>query len=253
MPGAPRRLAGALAVLALAGCVATPEAPPAVIGGIPADEVGQLLRRWEAEWREFRGLRAFVDLRLLRRGRGHRGAGVLLISPTQLRFEGLTPLGLPALVVSAGPDRVTVFSAAEGRAWTARPTAEAMGRWLGVPVPPDTLIRLLVGRVPLPPDGASARVATDGAIEVAPEGGAPRQRVWVTERGWPARIELEDGEVLTAAFEWTVGGVLQSVTVSAPRRAVEAHVRYGSAEHIAPPPEAFEIVLPPGVAIQQLD
>ncbi|MBI2466481.1 MAG: AMP-binding protein, partial [Candidatus Rokubacteria bacterium] len=72
-----------------------------------------------------------------------------------------------------------------------------MGRWLGVPVPPDTLIRLLVGRVPLPPDGASARVATDGAIEIGPEGGAPRQRVWVTERGWPARIQLEDGEVLT--------------------------------------------------------
>lgn len=253
MRGAPRRLAGALAALALAGCATTPEAPPALIGGVPADDVAQLLRRWETEWRDFRGLRAAVDLRLLRRGRGHRGAGVLLISPTQLRFEGLTALGLPALVVSAGPDRVTVFSPAEGKAWTGRPTPEAMSRWLGLPVLPDTLIRLLVGHVPLPTDGVSARVAADGAIELAAERGGPRQRVWVTERGWPARLELENGERLAATFEWTVNGSLQSVTLGDPRRAVEAHVRYLSAEHAAPPPEAFEIVVPPGVAIQQVD
>lgn len=251
MQGVPRRLAAALAALALAGCATPP--PPAVIGGIPADDVGRLVRRWEAEWREFPGLRAAVDLRLFRRGRGQRGAGVLLLSPTHLRFEGLTALGLPALVVSAGPDRVTVFSVAEGKAWTARPTAEAMSRWLGLPVPPDTLIRLLVGRVPLTGDGASARVGADGVIELAADGGGPRQRVWVTERGWPTRVELEDGEALTATFEWAVGGALQSVTLAVPRRALEAHVRYQSAEYIAPPPEAFEIVVPPGVVIQQVD
>lgn len=253
-PASRRRLGAlAVAVLGLSGCAATPEPLPAVIGGVPADEVGELVRRWEAEWHAFPGMRAAVDLRLTRRGRAHRGAGVLLVSPTQLRFEALTPLGLPALVVSAGPDRVTVFSVAEGKAWSARPTPDAMGRWLGVPVAPETLIRLLAGRVPLFPDDPTVRLASNGALELGFERGAPRQRVWVTPRGQPARLELEDGERLTATFEWTVTGGLQSVTLVIPRRSVEAYIQYLSAEYVAPPREAFEIVLPPGVILERVD
>jgi hypothetical protein len=251
-----RRPLPALAVLLLlgaAGCATAPERLAPVLGGVPADQVDALVRRWEADWREFRGLRAAVDLTVVRSGRAQRTAGALLVSPTHLRFEAITPLGFPAIVVTAGPDRLLVFSPTERRAWSARPTAEAMNRWLGVPLEPQTLTRILTGHVPALPDGTPVRVTQDRGPHLVFERAGVTQRVWVTAEGRPARLELANGQRVTATFDRTVDGQIASVTLEVPRQSVEAQVRYISGDSVALPLEAFEITVPPGVVIERVD
>ncbi len=247
---------GALAVvlaLGVAGCATAPERRPPVLGGVPGGEAETLVRRWEAAWQEFRGLRAAVDLTVVRKGRAQRTAGALLLSPTHLRFEAITPLGLPAVVVTAGPERLLVVSPAERKAWSTRPTPEALARWMGVPLPPATLIRLLAGYVPPPPEGAQVRLAEDGGPHLVFPQGPATERVWVTAEGQPARLELDDGRRITVTFDRTVDGQLQGLTVEAPSHALELHLRYISGEYLAVPPEAFELTLPAGMPIQSLD
>jgi hypothetical protein len=243
----------ALLLLGAAGCATTPERLPPVLGGVPADQVDALVGRWEAEWREFRGLRAVVDLTVVKRGRAQRTAGALLVSPTHLRFEAITPLGFPALVVTAGPERLLVFSPTERRAWSARPTAEAMSRWLGVPLEPQTLTRILTGHVPAPPEGAALRVTQERGPHLRFERAGVIQRVWVTAEGHPARFELANGQRVTATFERTLDGRIVSVALEVPKQSVEAQLRYVSGESIALPPEAFEIAVPPDVVIERVD
>jgi len=237
----------------MAGCATAPERLPPVLGGVPADQVDGLVRRWAAEWAEFRGLRAAVDLTVVRNGRAQRTAGALLLSSTHLRFEAITPIGLPAVVVIVGPDRLLVFSPTERKAWTARPTAEAMGRWLGAPVEPPVLIRLLTGHVPLPPDGTPVRVGRDRGPHLVFQRDAVTERVWVTTEGRPARLELENGRRVTATFDRAMDGQIVSLAVEVPSQSLEVHLRYISGEYAAPPLEAFELAVPAGVPIERVD
>ena len=247
------RLVTALVLFGVAGCASAPERVPPVLGGVPADQVEALVRRWETDWRSFTGLRAAVDLTIVRSGRVQRSAGALLISPTHLRFEIITPLGFPAFIVIAGPERILVFNPVERQAWTARPTAEAMGRWMGVPVAPEMLIRLLVGQAPPPPDGVPVRVADDRGPHLVFERDGGREQVWVTPEGLPARIELQDGQRLIVTFERTVGGPIQGLVLEAPRQSLEVRLRYISGQLTTPPPEAFTLQLPPDVPVERLD
>jgi hypothetical protein len=242
-----------VAMLLAAGCATAPQRLPPVLGGVQADQADTLVRRWEEEWRRFTGLRAAVDLTVVRRGRAQRSAGALLLSPTQLRFEVITPIGLPAIVVVAGPERLLAYSPLERKAWSARPTPEAMGRWLGVPLQPDTLIRLLAGYVPPPPDGVPARVAQERGPHLLFERGAWRERIWVTAEGQAARVRLENGQRYLVTFDRTVSGQLQGLDLEAPGQSLEVHLRYISGEYVAPPPQAFEIVVPAGVPTEALD
>jgi len=250
-PGGVRFL-GLVPAVILAGCAATPEAARSAAGVLPPEGAPALIQRWEAEWRAFPGLRAAADLDVTRRGRSHRTAAVVLLSPTQLRFEALTPFGLPALVVVAASDRLTVFSAVERRAWVGRPTPTAMARWVGLPVDPEALIRLLVGRTPLPPDAAAARAEPRPSPHVAFERSAATYRVWTGVEGYPLQVQVEDGTRLTVVFERRVDGGLEGLTAEVPAQALRAQLRYLAIEAVAPPPEAFELVIPPGVPIESV-
>jgi len=241
----------AAALILTTGCAGTPSAPPSP--ELPRVEAGDLVRRWEDEWRAFPGLRAAVDLTVTRRGRAQRSAGVLLLSPTHLRFEVVTPLGLPALIVTAGPEQLLVWSATERRAWTGRPTPESLGRWLGVPLPPASLIRLLVGQVPPPSDPASARFEERGGRHLVFDRESVRHRVWVTAEGYPVRLQLDGARSVTAKFERTPTGGFLALSIEVPDQKLEAQIRYLFAESVAPPREAFEVRLPPGVRVEQAD
>ncbi len=242
-----------LGLLVFAGCAVAP-IPRPVVGRIPAEGVGALVRRWEAEWREFQGLRAAVDLNVVRKGQAQRSAGVLLLSPTRLRFEAISPLGLPVVVVTAGPDRVLVLSLIERRGWTGRPTPEALSRWLGFSVEPETLIRLLAGRVPLPRDPSAVRLAQDqGSPHLAFERNGVRHRVWVTEDGSPLGLQLENGDRVTATFERAPDNRLESVRVAVPGQALNLELRYLGVESVSPLGDAFEITVPPGITIERVD
>jgi hypothetical protein len=245
-------LAAALGAFA-SGCAGVGPAAPPVLGNVPADQVETLVRRWEADWQRFVGLRGAVDLTLVRKGQTQRGAGALLLSPTHMRFEAITPIGFPAFIVTVSPERLLIWSPAEGKAWTGRPTAAALARWLGLPVEPPTLIRLLAGYVPTPGEGIPVRVAEDRGPHVVFERGGLRQQVWVDPAGQPARVQLANGQRLVATFERTLGGPLQTLVVEAPGQSAEVRLRYISGEYLTPPPDAFELRLPADVVIESLD
>lgn len=249
-----RRPPAVALVLVLLGCATEPARRPPELGSVAADRAAALVERWEEAWRAFAGLRAAVELRVVRNGRTQRTAGVLLLSSTHLRFEAVAPLGLPSLVLTAGPERVLVWNPFERRAWSAPATPAAMHRWLGLPVHPVTLIRLLTGQPPFPAGQAVVRVVEDeGLPHLIMEDGPLRQRIWVSPLGTPARVLVENGDRLTVLFDRTVQNQLVSLTLEVPRRDLEATVRYISAEAVAPPPEAFEIRLPAGVVVQPVD
>ena len=251
-----RRAAVALALaLGLARCAATPRPSPEPAAPIAAGQAVELARQWAAEWEAFTGMRAAIDLTVKNRRRSDRAAALLLVAPTAIRVEVTTAFGLPALVATAGPDDVTIFRVLERRAQVGRPSPAAVERWLGVPLPPATLIRLLLGNVPPPRDPNAIAVETTPTSHLAWTEDGVRHRVWVAANGRPARLVLDagGGDQITAEFEWSVGGPLAGLRVQAPERAAELLVRYLSAEYIVSPPEAFRLTLPADVPVERLD
>jgi hypothetical protein len=201
-------------------------------------------------------MRAAIDLTVKNRQGSERAAALLLMSPTSLRVEVATPFGLPALVATAGPDDITIFRVLERRAQTARPSPEAVEHWLGVALPPSTLIRLLVGNVPPPADPQAITVESTPTPHLAWTEHGIRHQVWITAEGRPARLLLAvpgGGDRLSADFEWSGAGGLLAVLLMAPDRGAELKVRYLSAEYIENPPDAFRLTIPAGVPVQQLD
>ena len=254
-----RRAAVTLALalgLGLAGCAIARPVPPAS-APITADQAVEFARRWAAEWEAFPGMRAAIDLMVKNRRGSDRAAALVLMAPTALRVEVTTPFGLPALVATAGPDDITIFRVLERRAQTARPSPDAVARWLGVGLAPTTLIRLLVGNVPPPADPRAITVESTSDPHLAWTEGGIRHRVWVTAEGRPTRLLLGAadgrGHRLAADFEWSGAGGLVAVRLEAPDQGAELTVRYLSAEYVQSPPEAFRLTLPPDVPVQPLD
>jgi len=250
------RAAGALLLLALAGCATTRPGPP-TDAAIPPGRAVELVQRWAAEWAAFPGARAAIDLTAKNRRGSERVAALLLLAPTALRVEVATPFGLPALVATAGPDEIVIFRVLERRAQTTRPSPEAVERWLGVPLPPVTLIRLLVGNVPTPADPQAAVVESAPTPHLTWVENGVRHRVWVTAEGRPARLLLEraagEGDRLATDFEWITGGGIAAVRVEAPAKGSALTVRYLSIEYRENPPEAFHLTLPADIPVQRLD
>jgi hypothetical protein len=228
--------------------------PPAA-APIPAGQAVELARQWAAEWEAFTGMRAAIDLTVKSRRGSERAGALLLVAPTAIRVEVATPFGLPALVATAGPDDITIFRVLERRAQMARPSPAAVERWLGVPLPPVTLIRLLVGNVPPPADPNAIAVDSMPTPHLTWTEGKVRHRVWVAANGRPSRLLLDagGGDRLTAEFEWSVGGGLVGLRVEAPGREAELTVHYLSAEYTVSPPEAFRLTLPADVPVERLD
>jgi hypothetical protein len=251
------RAAGALLlVLTLAACATTRPAPPTAAPIAPG-RAAELVQQWAAEWASFPGARVAMDLTAKNRRGSERVAALALLAPTALRVEVATPFGLPALVATAGPDEIMIFRVLERRVQTTRPSPEAVERWLGVPLPPVTLIRLLVGNVPTPADPQTVTVQNAPSPHLTWVEGGVRNRVWVTAEGRPARLLLEraagDGDRLGADFEWGSGGGIAAVRIEAPAKGSELSVRYLSIEYRENPPEALRLTLPADIPIQRLD
>src|SRR5206468_6714148 len=98
-----------------------------------------------------------------------------------VRFEALSPLGQPLLLVTVHEGRLTAYDAAKNEAPVGPANAATITRVLGLPLDADALVAVLAGRAAPPKD---LRVA-----ELVPADGLgpsltllrahPRQRVWM--------------------------------------------------------------------------
>jgi outer membrane lipoprotein-sorting protein len=157
----------------------------------------------ERRWLTFGDLRTLADLTIRRRGKTQWLSGPLLLrAPGSLRFEALTPLGPPALVVTSDADAVTIWEVLQNRAYLLSPTPEATGRWLGLPLGAEDLVAILSGNVrPLSEASSGTLVSDDGlgaSLSLTDAGGT--QRIWFDPgTGQPRQVEWTGGRLAARA------------------------------------------------------
>lgn len=250
---APRALALGLGwALFLAGCASAPPArQPISPEALAARDL--LERRWE----EFSDLRSLVEIKIRRDGRVQRLAGVLLLlAPSSLRFEALSPFGTPVLVVAGNAKALTVWEVLDGRAYILPASPDANRRWLGLALGGDELVALLSGHVRppkdplalelLPADGVGPSLtlrSTDGVQRVwfDPASGQAKAVDW-TGGADPAHVVFADG-----APDSPPAGV----TLTTPDGKLEVVVKYRDPKmNTGFDPELVNLTVPEHVRIQ---
>jgi hypothetical protein len=212
--------------LALDGCASAPPRQPI------SPEAGAARALLQRHWEEFRDLRSLAEIKLRRGDRVQRLGGVLLLSaPSALRFEALSPLGTPMLVVGEDAATLTVWEVLAQRAYFLPASEDSARRYLGLPLGPDQLVATLSGRaLPLadplavdlmPPDELGPSLTLRNAAVVQriwfdPASGRPRAVEW---RGGQngARAEFANGALPSAP---------ESVTLKTLDGKLEALVKY---------------------------
>ena len=175
--------------LAVGGCAS---APPARHEMSP--EVAAAYALLERNWHAFHDLRTRADIRIRQDNKTQRLDGVLLLMTTSsMRFEALSPLGTPLLVVGGDASTLTVWETMNQRAYRLAASPDATRRWLGLALGPDELVATLSGRaVPLRNPLVAELVPADS---VGPS--MSLKNADVTQRIW---FDPADGR--TKAVEW---------------------------------------------------
>src|SRR5437867_4927708 len=136
-----------LMLLLVAGCATVPSREP--IG----DDAQRALTRLAERSSEFTDLRTLADIALRQGEERQRLRGVLLVkAPTSVRFEALSPLGQPLLLVTVHDGRLTAYDAGKHEASTGPANAETIAKALGLPLEPGDLVAVLAGRAVPPND-----------------------------------------------------------------------------------------------------
>jgi outer membrane lipoprotein-sorting protein len=214
-----------LVALALGACATVPPRQPIPPAAQAAREA--LERRWQA----FTDLRTRADVTIRRGERRDRLAGVLLVrAPASLRFEALSPFGLPVLVVTADRETVTIWDVLKNRAWLLPASPEANRRWLGVALGSRDLAALLTGHVLPLEDPLAAELLPPDAVgpSLRLTGAQGAQRIWLDPAsGQTFRAEWTGKAPARAAFE---GGSATEpptgLTLATEDGALEVRLRY---------------------------
>ena len=127
------------------GCATAPARQP-----VP-DDARRALELLDARWHDFTDLRTLADIVLTRGRESHQLTGALLVKgPDSVRFEALSPLGQPLLLVTVHEGRLTAYDVVKNEVLTGPATAATIVRVLGLPLDADSLVAVLAGR-PMPP------------------------------------------------------------------------------------------------------
>jgi outer membrane lipoprotein-sorting protein len=259
----PRARAALLALaLVLTGCAGAVGASKPRL----ADEAYRAIDLLESRWQAFSDLRTLVELELQRGQRRRAFRGVLLVqAPASLRFEALSPLGQPLLVLVVHEGQLTVYDATAHEALVAPATADTAASLLGLPaasllglpVEPAELVGVLVGR-PLPPSdvrGARFLRTDDHGRSLELRGPQSHVQVWMDfETGVVRQLELSGvrSEARVTYRRDPVGQPL-GFDIGVAKDFLTGSVRYeqpvfdGGID-----PERFRFIAPEGTKIQQL-
>jgi len=209
-------------------------------------------------WRAFRDLRALADITVDRNGNRRQLAGVLLArAPGSVRFEALSPFGVPLLIAVVHDARLTSYDATSNEAVVGPADAQTTARVLHLPFDPDDLVGVLAARaVPpqdlrvadlLPPDEYGPSLNLVGAVHAS--------RVWMDmTTGAVRRLSITGG--LTTAivtYRFDADGQLAGFDLSAGQGVVTGSVAYRELEiDGGVDPERFVLTLPKDAKIRQI-
>jgi hypothetical protein len=243
----------ALALL-LAACASLLQPPPEPV----SEEARRIATRLTRRWAQFSDLRTRADLTWRRGPTTQRLSGVLLTrAPDSVRFEALSPLGTPFLLLALAGARLTAWNVLEAQALAGPLNPETTGRWLGVPLEADELLGLLVGRV-VPPRDLVAGVLLPSDLEgpsVRLEDRTRSFRIWLDpETGVVGKVEISGGRLtMTVAYDWGAGTELPTgVRATAKDMDLDAAIGYRSpALGTGVDPSRFRLALPDGVKVER--
>jgi outer membrane lipoprotein-sorting protein len=215
------------AALAVTGCAIAPPPPRSAIAPPLQRAVALLTERA----REFSDLRTLADISAQRATERYRVRGVILAkAPASVRFEALSPLGSPLLVVTIHDGQITAYDATTDEVTTGPATAESAARLLNLPFEPEDLVGILAGRpVPprdlreaelVPPDADGPSISLVGAVNT--------QRVWLDmATGLVRKLQISGGRAdAVIVFRRDAGGTMMGFDLTAGMGIVRSNVRY---------------------------
>jgi len=225
-----RRLRSSLllvAAIAVTGCAIAPPPPRSAIPP-PVQRAVTLLT---ARAREFSDLRTLADISAQRGTERFRVRGVILAkAPASVRFEALSPMGSPLLVVTIHDGQIASYDATTDEVSTGPATAETAARLLNLPFEPEDLVGILAGRPAPPRDLREAEVPPPDADgpSITLVGAVNTQRLWMDlETGIVRKLQLSGGRAdAVIVFRREADGTMMGFDLTAGMGYVRSNVRY---------------------------
>ena len=192
----------AVSLFLLCGCsslqlFSPPEPSPPRPASVPAEPFWEKLAERRNALENLKGL-ASVQART-DKGRVALDDVVIVVQRAQaLRLEGIGPFGQPLFLFVTDGDNLALFMIRENRLIVGRASTRNLERLFGLGVSPRSLLRVLLGDIPLnqlPTDGNLAYMETEGLYlwEGTLAGPMPNYRVWFDPQElYPVRFEMED-------------------------------------------------------------
>ena len=192
----------AVSLFLLSGCSSVklfspPKPPVPRPASVPAEPFWEQLAERRNALENLKGLASVQAL--TDKGRVALDDVVVVVQRAQaLRLEGIGPFGQPLFLFVTDGDNLALFMIRENRLIVGRASTQNLQRLFGISVAPRSLLRVLLGDIPLnqlPDDGNLAYVATEGLYlwEGTQTGPTPKYRVWFHPQGlYPVRFEMEN-------------------------------------------------------------
>ena len=192
----------AVSVFLLCGCsslrlFSSPEPSPPLPASVPAEPFWEKLAERRNALENLKGL-ARVQART-DKGRVALDDVVVVVQRAKaLRLEGIGPFGQPLFLFVTDGESLALYMIRENRLIVGQASTRNLERLFGIGVAPRSLLRVLLGDIPLnqlPTDGALAYLETERLYlwEGTQAGPTPKYRVWFhPQELYPVRFEMED-------------------------------------------------------------
>lgn len=238
-------------LLLVAGCATIPSREP--IG----DDAQRALTRLAERSSEFRDLRTLADIDLKQGEERQRLRGVLLVkAPASVRFEALSPLGAPLLLVTVHEGRLTAYDAGKNEASTGPANADTIAKALGLPLEPGDLVAVLAGRAVPPNDLRRAELVPADAAgpSLRLVGARAKERVWLDlETGSVRQLEISGKFDVLIKYRRGPTGAVAGFDLDAARSYVTGSIAYQNpVENGGIDAERFALTIPKGAKIQTI-
>jgi hypothetical protein len=198
-------------------------------------------------------------------GKASLGALLVAAQPGCLQLQAMDFFGRPQSLLVSDGQRFGLYLAQEGVYYLGPASPANLARFVRVPLSPEDLVSLLLGRAPRLPATAAWRLEVDpdaGAYRLSASEGGRRQTLWVDPTTFrPLRTELEGDTHYRARFDDLEptgrGAFPRTVVLESPEgqgAPVRIELKYQElAVNQGPDPSLFAPEPPEGVQVVELD